>query len=168
VSLNPLKHGLLARDVVIPGEILNDFSELREQLWDCFHPVGRLEEDHVERLAVQTWRQNRGVRVEAAIFASELEGFRLHDEGERPLAQAFFIRGDIFLKLARYQNQSERSYSQTLHELQRLQAARAGQSVPLPAAVDVNLQINTIPHEHFRPAESDPACADEFLPKKAA
>jgi hypothetical protein len=168
VRMNPLKHGLLATDVIIPGESAEDLSELREQLWACFHPVGRLEEDLTERLAIQTWRQYRCVRVEEGIFASQIQGRLLHLDGEVQPAQAFINRSDIFLKLARYENHCERSYFQTLHELQRLQAARAGQPVPLPAAVDVNMQITTIPDEHSRPAESDPASADEFLPKKAA
>jgi hypothetical protein len=168
VRMNPLKHGLLATDVIIRGESAQDYSELMERMWACFHPVGQLEEDHVERLAIQTWRLYRCVRVEAGIFASEIKGFSLPLRNEQQPAQAFINWADTLLTLARYENQSERSYFQTLRELQRLQAARAGQSVPLPAAVDVNLQITTIPDEHSRPAESDPASDDELLPKKAA
>jgi len=45
--------------------------------------------------------------------------------------------------LARYEAHLDRSLYKALHELQRLQAARAGQSVPLPVAIDVNLDANT-------------------------
>src|SRR5208282_5971088 len=41
--------------------------------------------------------------------------------------------------LGRHEAVLSRSLLQTLHELQRLQAARAGEYVPAPAVVDVNL-----------------------------
>ncbi len=42
-------------------------------------------------------------------------------------------------KLSRYETTLERSLFKALHELERRQAARDGQVVPLPVAVDVNL-----------------------------
>ena len=42
-------------------------------------------------------------------------------------------------KLSRYETTLERSLFKALHELERRQAARDGQTVPLPVAVDVNL-----------------------------
>ena len=42
-------------------------------------------------------------------------------------------------KLTRYEAHLSRQLNQTLHELQRLQARRAGQAVPPPAALDVTL-----------------------------
>jgi hypothetical protein len=42
-------------------------------------------------------------------------------------------------KLSRYETTLERSLFKALHELERRQAARNGQMVPLPVAVDVNL-----------------------------
>jgi hypothetical protein len=42
-------------------------------------------------------------------------------------------------KLSRYETTLERSLYKALHELERRQAARDGQTVPLPVAVDVNL-----------------------------
>jgi DNA helicase HerA-like ATPase len=41
--------------------------------------------------------------------------------------------------LSRYEVTLERSLYKALHELQRLQAARDGQAVPLPVVVDVSL-----------------------------
>jgi len=37
----------------------------------------------------------------------------------------------------------ERSLYKALHELQRLQAARDGQAIPLPEAVDIEVSIST-------------------------
>jgi hypothetical protein len=42
-------------------------------------------------------------------------------------------------KLSRYETTLERSFFKALHELERRQASRAGQAVPPPMAVDVNL-----------------------------
>jgi hypothetical protein len=44
--------------------------------------------------------------------------------------------------LERYETTLSRSWLRTLHELQRLQAIRAGERVPAPAAVDVEVSIN--------------------------
>ncbi len=44
-------------------------------------------------------------------------------------------------KLSRYEVSLERSLYRALHELQRLQAVRAGEPAPLPVAVDVDMSI---------------------------
>ncbi len=46
---------------------------------------------------------------------------------------------DALSRLSRYEAAIERSLFRNLHELQRLQAARAGQHVTLPVEVDVNV-----------------------------
>jgi hypothetical protein len=43
----------------------------------------------------------------------------------------------------RYETTLERSFHRTLHELQRLQAVRAGRDVSVPAAVDVDVCVDT-------------------------
>src|SRR5262249_16391778 len=43
-------------------------------------------------------------------------------------------------KIARYESHLSRQMTQALHELQRLQAARAGAAVPPPAALDVTIE----------------------------
>ena len=50
-----------------------------------------------------------------------------------------FSRSDNLSKLRRYETQIERSFFRALHELQRLQAARQGQPVVAPLALDVNV-----------------------------
>ena len=64
-------------------------------------------------------------------------------EGEKSLS-ATFRSGcrygtNTFFNLTRYETTIERGVLKALHELQRLQAARKGELVPLPLAVDVNL-----------------------------
>jgi hypothetical protein len=52
--------------------------------------------------------------------------------------------GDRFSRVLRYEQTFERSLYKALHELQRLQAARAGEDVPLPAVgeLDVSVIVN--------------------------
>ena len=46
---------------------------------------------------------------------------------------------DIYGKLIRYESSIERGIYKALHELQRLQATRAGEKLPAPVVVDVDI-----------------------------
>ena len=70
--LNSLKHGLLSREVLLPGEDASALEELREHLRAELQPVGELEGLLVERITASFWRLRRLGRVEAGIFAFEL------------------------------------------------------------------------------------------------
>jgi hypothetical protein len=48
----------------------------------------------------------------------------------------------IFANLSRYEVALSRSLLRNLHELQRLQAVRAGERVPAPAVVDVDIKAD--------------------------
>ncbi len=74
VRLNALKHGLLSREVLLPGEDEAALRELGERLRDELQPVGELESLLVDRIIATTWRLRRLGRVEAGIFTSELYG----------------------------------------------------------------------------------------------
>jgi hypothetical protein len=69
---NVTKHGLLSRDVLIPGEDEAALKELGERLRDELQPAGELEGLMVERITAAYWRLRRLGRVEAGIFAWEL------------------------------------------------------------------------------------------------
>ena len=72
VRLNALKHGLLAQEVLLPGEDEAALKELGDRLTDELQPVGELENLLVERIITAYWRLRRLGRVEAGIFAWEL------------------------------------------------------------------------------------------------
>ncbi len=74
VRHNALRHGLLSRDVLLPGEDEDALRELGERLWDKLQPVGALESLLVNRIISSTWRLQRLGRVQAGIFAWELYG----------------------------------------------------------------------------------------------
>jgi len=72
VRLNATKHGLLSRDVLLPGEDAAALRELGERLRAELRPVGELEGLLVDRIVAAHWRLRRLGRVEAGIFAWEL------------------------------------------------------------------------------------------------
>lgn len=76
VKFNALKHGLLAREVVIPvgegKENRAEFDHLVFQLCEHYSPVGPVEELLVEKIAVAYWRLRRAVRCEVGEIRAEL------------------------------------------------------------------------------------------------
>src|SRR3989442_7143440 len=60
---NAIKHGLLAREVVITAgdgeENLEEFHSLLEGLWEYYEPVGVVEESLVQTIAACWWRKGR-------------------------------------------------------------------------------------------------------------
>jgi hypothetical protein len=182
VRFNGLRHGLLSRDAVLPGEDKAAFQDLQKSLLESLVPLGPLESFLVDRIAAAMWRLLRAEATETATLAWRMlrvEADRLQDDAQahvRPfgfdfntivdeasyrravleldrakdalkrdnllLGRAFDAdanEGDTFGKLARYESHIERGLYRSLHELQRLQAARQGRPMPLPQAVDIDI-----------------------------
>jgi hypothetical protein len=74
VRRNPVKHGLLSQDVLLPGEDEAVLKELGERMRDELQPAGELEVLLVDRIISCAWRLQRLGRVEAGVFAFELYG----------------------------------------------------------------------------------------------
>jgi hypothetical protein len=68
VSRNAIKHGILAREVVITAgdgkESLKEFHDLAEKLCELYEPVGVVEESLVQTIATCWWRKARVIRAE--------------------------------------------------------------------------------------------------------
>jgi len=77
VKYNALKHGLLAKEVVITvGEGAEDpeeFNALMEDLKTQLAAAGTLEEILVEKIAVAYWRLRRAYRYEVGLIRNELD-----------------------------------------------------------------------------------------------
>src|SRR5918912_4277830 len=71
--LNAVKHGLLSQEVLLPGEDEAALNELSERLMSELQPEGEMEGLLVEQIIAAIWRLRRLRRVEAGIFAWELE-----------------------------------------------------------------------------------------------
>ena len=59
VAKNALKHGLLARDTVLPGEDPADFDRQLSALEADLQPVNSLEFELVRQIADSQWRMGR-------------------------------------------------------------------------------------------------------------
>jgi hypothetical protein len=142
VRLNALRHGLLSKDILLPGEEEEALGELAEHLRAELQPVGELESLLVDRITSLFWRLRRLERVEAGIFVRGSYGV-VGDLDTSTLGLAFIRDGNganAFFKLSRYETTIERGLYKALHELQRLQTDRgAAGSIPPPLAVDVDI-----------------------------
>lgn len=77
VKYNALKHGLLAREVVITigegAENPEEFNSLLEALQTQLYPEETLEEILVEKVAVAYWRLRRAYKYEVGLIRQELD-----------------------------------------------------------------------------------------------
>jgi hypothetical protein len=68
VSQNAVKHGLLAKEVVIKGEDPGEFELYRDQMLGELAPVGQMESVLAERVVSLSWRLQRAERLQSAAF----------------------------------------------------------------------------------------------------
>lgn len=77
VKYNALKHGLLAKEVVITvregAEDPEEFNALLKDLQTQLNPAGTLEEILVEKIAVSYWRLRRVYRYEVGLIRQKLD-----------------------------------------------------------------------------------------------
>lgn len=142
-SRNALKHGLAAKAVVIFDEDPDEYESFRAGFAERFAPADAAEEFLVDRVAACAWRLRRVVRIEREIF-EDYESLRNRGHALQPRSVAHAVMADAagldaFTRITRHEAAIERSMLRALHELQRLQAVRAGVDVPVPVAVDVDV-----------------------------
>ncbi|MBI4481220.1 MAG: hypothetical protein HY651_14490 [Acidobacteria bacterium] len=163
VRWNALKHGLLAKEIVIPAgaarENAADFHRLLAQLRYHLAPAGILEEVLVEKVAVCYWRLRRVLRAEAGqiqkglddapaarmreLQVQELLGqpsntIEAEEKGwmESERACRALPSSEVVEKILRYETTIERQLYRALHQLERIQRRRRGEAVPPPVSVE--------------------------------
>lgn len=160
-SRNAVRHGGYSDAITILGEDPAAFAALLREMEGALTPAGPLERRLVARLASLWWRIGRVQRAEGEGLKNCVEEARyclgrsrlmysdpLEEVVHKPApdySEPTYIgfswggAGDCMDRLLRHETQLERSFYRALHELERIQARRQGQSVPPPVAVDVNL-----------------------------
>lgn len=144
-SRNAFRHGLLAAQVVLPDENAAEFDEFRDRVTADRFPVGEIETILVERIVFASWRLRRVARIEAAAVRAQMDPPFGAAENERPEDRAYWAMvrdsnsGNLLEKIRRYEVALERSFLLALHELERLQAGRAGEPTSIPAVIDVHV-----------------------------
>jgi len=77
VKYNALKHGLLAKEIVITvgegAENPEEFQSLLNNLMEELQPIGSIEEMLVEKVASAYWRMRRAYTYEVGLIRSELD-----------------------------------------------------------------------------------------------
>lgn len=143
---NALKHGLLSQEVLLDDDDENALIELGKRIRSELKPMGEVELLLADRIVANMWRLKRLLKVEATTMEwqrqyqlrEEYQSDSPKDQIERKAVREM-IANDDTEKLLRYETAIERSIYKALHELQRIQAARAGENPPLPVAVDVDV-----------------------------
>ena len=96
-----------------------------------------------EKLLAKALKKRRDIQDQNTDEVQKLEATikvlrrRLKAKEDRLTRERMLPEANTLQKITRYEAHLSRQLLQALHELQRLQAARGGQSVPLPAALDV-------------------------------
>jgi hypothetical protein len=129
-SLNALKHGLCAKDPLIPGEDPDDYNQHCAELEFDLKPGSAPEENLVDQIADITWRLKRFSRIEAAVIKELYE-----NTAEEPQNQG--QSGDLIGQaladtnrlaainiLGRYDGQLSRRYHRAIKELRDMQQQR--------------------------------------------
>ena len=68
-SRNAVTHGLRSHSGLLPGETLEDFSDLRDRVFAELAPDSAIEMELAERIASLLWRLRRVPAFEAALIA---------------------------------------------------------------------------------------------------
>ena len=130
---NALKHGLLARDAVLPGEDPADFDRQLSALEADIQPANSLEFELVRQIADAQWRMRRLTRLETGFLAAAVDDQRRHLEKRRPdelrpgydgetllLGSAMLDRTQAFVHLARYDGHLSRRFFRAVKQLSDL------------------------------------------------
>jgi hypothetical protein len=129
-SRNALKHGLRAEHhVVVEGESPEAFAAFEAALVDDLAPEGALQMLLAGRIARAAWRLERAERIEAELFARQMDG----PFGDGDLGLALIRDGNgarAFDTLLRYRGAAQAEFSRALRILKALQAEAAQEAAP--------------------------------------
>ncbi|HEX3748093.1 MAG TPA: hypothetical protein VHW09_29385 [Bryobacteraceae bacterium] len=159
-SQNALKSGIDSHAQIIHGETPADLERLKFDYHDRFLPPTPEQRMLVDTLIDCEWLLRRFRRIEAEIWQ---EGMR-NQVHCTILGESFNRMDETFARLQRRVDMTQRNYRNALHELQRLQAQEAVESLPDPEP-DPGFDPGPQPVTP-RPQTTNPA--NGFLPQTAA
>jgi hypothetical protein len=129
-SMNPLKSGIYAQSLVIPGENAADLKALAAEYFDRFQPAGPEERCLVDTLVHSDWLLRRLHRAESQLWILDQKD-RSHPDKDCPLAQTASAKSETFARLQRRVDSTNRNFDRALARLTRIQSAR--RQAPLAA-----------------------------------
>ena len=141
-SCNDVKHGLLARQIIIddgdPNEKPEELERLLRALIRDFGPADTCELLLVQRVAVSFWRIRRAYRYESQAILDQREGpkdlagqmIAQINPSSRDPYELILPRMDELNKLLRYAGAIDRELNRSLNQLRRLQNDRQQNNNP--------------------------------------
>jgi len=119
VVQNPVKHGLLAKEVVVKREDPGEFELYRDQMLEELAPAGQMESMLAQQIVGLAWRLRRAERLQAAAFA------KVEDPSEPPeLVLSPEQASRILDRLLVYERRIEHSLYRTMGEFRRQRLLR--------------------------------------------
>jgi hypothetical protein len=82
-KMNAVSHGLRSLSPVLPGERPKDWNDRRAGVVATLAPVGTLETELAERVALLLWRLRRVVRYETEVTSAAIDAAVGHVRGEK-------------------------------------------------------------------------------------
>lgn len=91
-KMNALKHGILSKQVLVQGLVLQESEEeleaLHRRFWEDLQPVGVMEEMLVDQIVTAHWRLRRALTAESGEIALSVDtGERKRSRGPDPVLQ---------------------------------------------------------------------------------
>jgi hypothetical protein len=187
VSVNALKHGLAATDVVVlPLENADQYTEFADAARIELQPVGVIEGVLVDQIIAGLWRWRRAGRLETGVLATKYRTIATEEEAEQALQRGYteivgvpaedaeadttrvgqaYLRSMLALStLSRYETTISRSVQRAWRELKRLQRARQDQDVQAPLALEQAgepVSTDTNADEPAEPVEGETTADDD-------
>jgi hypothetical protein len=131
-SQNAIRHGLLARCVVIEKESLESFEALLTQHLDRLQPADGVEFGMVEEMVSSYWRMRRAWAIETRMF-EDAANAQSESDPVGSIAAAFttLAASPALALMHRYETRLHLVYQRSLHNLLLLRAL-AGPNEPNP------------------------------------
>jgi hypothetical protein len=141
-SMNAVRHGLLARCVVLDNESRECFDQLLVQFLDCFRPANDVELGMIEEMIAALWRQRRAWAIETRLMDIAISTQPGTDELTR-IAAAFtsLSQQPQSALISRYEARLHRMFQRALDNLLLLR------SIALPNEPGELLRSIELPNE---------------------
>ena len=122
--MNALKTGIDAKSQLIRGETQTALSELTAEYYDQFRPANPVERMLVDTLIDCEWLLRRFRAIDTQLTENAWHVFDI------TLGKVFTDHCDVFARLQRRIDSTQRHYHNALRELRRLQSAETAQPDP--------------------------------------
>jgi len=131
VRLNALRHGVLARDIVLPEEDADAFEDLFRRVRANLSSVGPIEEFLVERVIHTMWKLRRLTRAETALLHSRIHGLKADRLAEEVASYEFTGEAEPYIL-------NEAAHKEASRALARARYERDRDEVLLGRAIDAD------------------------------